>query len=393
MSGAESWESELAFSRDDDELVNPLISSAIATSSDGITRRPPPQNVIRPCFYILQILGMWKPANGNLELIWRLYRSFVYVLWLVCLAAIMSLDFIHYGFAKENIHFREIMNSACTCLDLLCPYVFTLYYFNRGQFANLVFSVQNVSFEWHRRLSRVAWLYTIGSVLLWGCCATFFVLHWIPFFSKPWHYAVYIPVVVYISGWWGAWLSIYSFVCHAHSLQIDFVAERISKTEHTAASILHKHNHLQSSLRRTQEDFNFIISFALSYHVLDLIVFSFAYFSSAFGSDYPMWQFIGAVLFDVISIVFKLYPPAVIAAASHRMVVCASTRCHMQASPLSTDLPLEDMHLFQYLALCEPDMGLKILGIRITVELSMKILMTIATAVVSFVVFVVPWLQ
>ena len=38
-------------------------------------------------------------------------------------------------------------------------------------------------------------------------------------------------------------------------------------------------------------------------------------------------------------------------------------------------------------------MGLKILGIRITVELTVKILMTIVTLGVSFIAFVIPRLK
>ena len=60
---------------------------------------------------------------------------------------------------------------------------------------------------------------------------------------------------------------------------------------------------------------------------------------------------------------------------------------------MSRDLRTEDIRLFQYIAWCETEMGLKILGIRITVELAMKIFMTIVTATTSFVAFVVPCLK
>ncbi|XP_078342094.1 uncharacterized protein LOC144627942 [Oculina patagonica] len=218
---------------------------------------------------------------------------------------------------------------------------------------------------------------------------------WFPFFTKWWHYAVYIPAIVYIAGWWGTWLSIYGFVCNVHSLQIDTVIEEMKSRECKPTTILQKHFQLQSSLERTQKDFNVIISLAIAYHVLDFVVFSFAYFTSAFGntSDYPIWQYVGAVLFYLISVIFKLYPPAIVAAASHRMVIQASKRCQLHLTPLATELPLEDMQLFQYMAWRESDMGLKILGIRITIQLTMKILITISTAAISFVAFVMTWLN
>jgi len=75
------------------------------------------------------------------------------------------------------------------------------------------------------------------------------------------------------------------------------------------------------------------------------------------------------------------------------MVMQACRRCQSHVTPTSIDLPTEDMQVFQYLSLCEKDMGLKILGIRITVELAMKIFVTTLTAVASFVAFVIPRLK
>ena len=358
-----------------------------------VDQGPHSTEVVRPCYYILQILGMWKPGNGKFEFIWRVYRVFVFILWLGCLAAVMCLDFVHHGFHKEKIRLGAIMNSVPTCLNLLCPFIFTVYYFNRGQFVELVFRVQNVSDEWRCKLSRIARWYTFMSVCLWGLGAAFFMVHWFPFFSKLWHYVVYILAVVYSTGWWSTWLSIYGFVCHVHSLQVDTIVDDMKSRDCRAVTIMRKHSQLQNSLERTQKDFNIIISFALAYHAADIIIFSFAYFNSSFGNRYEIWQYVGGVLFDLMSIVVKLYPPAVVAAAVHRIVVQAAKRYQLQVTPQSTDLPLEDMQLFQYIAWCESDMGLKILGIRITVELAMKIFMTIVTAAISFVAFVVPQLK
>ena len=369
------------------EEASPLLSPG--TVVEVRDRRSP--HVIRPCYYILQILGMWKPRDGIFEFPWRIYRAFAFVMWLLCLAAIMCLDFVHYGFKTDSVHVREIMNSACTCLDFLCPFVFTLYYFRKGHYVEVVTCVQDASEEWCQKLRRIARWYSLMSVFLWGICAAFFMMHWFPFFSKPWYYAVYVPVIVYIAGWWGTWLTIYGFVCHVHSLQIDVVIQEMKSAELKATTIFKKFSQLQTSLEKTQKDFNVIISLALAYHTLDLIVFSFAYFSSAFGSDYPLWQYVGTVIFDLTSLIFKLYPPAIVAGAAHRIVLQACKRCHVL--PQTTDLPLEDMQLFHHMALCEPDMGLKILGIRITVELSLKVLMTIATVAVSFVAFVIPRLN
>ena len=392
MTGSEDWESttinsnymrEIGSSHNSYDDRNRLLLAPV-------DRGPQSPDAVRPCYYILQILGMWKPRNGQFEFMWRVYRSLVYLIWLGCLVAIMCLDFVH---DTGKIRFREIMNSFCTCLVFLCPFVFTVYYFNRGQFVQLVFSVQNVSNEWHLKLSRIARWYTLMSVCLWGLCAAFQMVHWFPFFSKSWHYAVYIPVVVYIAGWWGTWLSVYGFVCHAHSLQIDTLVEEMKSRGSKSSNILYKHAQILTSLERTQKDFGVIISLALAYHALDLIIFSFAYFNSAFGKEYPIWQYIGTVIYDLISIIVKLYPPAIVAAASHSIVVQAAKRSQLKVPLMTMHLPSEDMQVFQCISWCEKDMGLKILEIRITVQLAMKIFTTIVTAAVSFVAFVIPRLK
>ena len=85
----------------------------------------------------------------------------MFVVWLACLARISLLNFVHHGFEKDQIRMGEIITSVPTCLNLLCPLVFTIYYyFNRGQFVELVLSVQIVSEEWYRKLRRIAIVYT-----------------------------------------------------------------------------------------------------------------------------------------------------------------------------------------------------------------------------------------
>ena len=314
----------------------------------------------------------------------------MFIVWLACLTAIMCLDFVHYGFDKTKIYVKEIINNVCICLVFLSPYVFTAYYLSKGQFVELILSVQNVSHKWHQKIARIAKAYTFISLSLWGLCTAFTIVHWFPFFSKTWHYVAYTVVIVFTAGWWSTWLSIYGFVCHAHSLQIDTVVEEMNSTQLTRSGILYKHSIILSSLERTQKDFGVIISLAVTYHAVDLIVYSFAYFNGAFGKDFPTWHYIGTVSFDLVSISVKLYPPAVVAAAAHRMVMQACKRCQAQVTPTSTDLPTKDMQVYQYLSSCEKDMGLKILGIRITVELATKIFVTIVTAMTSFVAFVIP---
>jgi len=96
-----------------------------------------------------------------------------------------------------------------------------------------------------------------------------------------------VTAVVYISGWWSTWLSLYGFVRLVHSLQIDTVVEEMKSRECKPTTTLQKHFQSQTSLERSQRDFNLIISLALAYHALDLIIFSFAYFSSEMNCYCP----------------------------------------------------------------------------------------------------------
>ena len=358
-----------------------------------LNERTPSSDIIRPCYYILQLLGMWKPRNTRYGFVWEMYSAFVRLLWLGALVGIMSLDFVHYGFKVNKIHGVEILNSVPTCLNLLCPFVFTVNYFQRGRFEELVAHVQNISPVYHERVRKLARIYTAISVTLWILGSTFFIFHWIPFFRDRWNYVAYITIIVYTTGWWAVWLSIYGYVCQVHTLQIDEVVQCIRTRENKPGMVLFKHQQLQNMLEKTQSDFNVIISFALVYHSVDIIIFSFAYFDVAFGNRYKLWQYVGAVLFDLISIVIKLFPPALVSAYGRHIVTQASKRCGAQVTPQCTQLPMEELRLFQYIACCEEDMGLKILGICITVELAGTIMMTIATAAVSFVAFVVPDLK
>lgn len=353
---------------------------------------------IRPCYHLLLALGMWQPRdrrhhNGPRarRIACKIYHVLIRLLWLVSLLAVMSLDFIHYGFRHKGVHIADLMNSVPTCLNLLCPFVFTQLYFERSQYTDLVLGVQNLSTQYAAKLRKRARWYTFVSVTSWLLSAAFFTFHWMPFFSSTWHYVVYCIVIIYTTGWWAVWLSIYAFVCYAHCLQIDSLIECLRSEQTSPVQVMYKHQQLRNSIDRTQWDFSFIISFAISYHALDIIIFSFAYFDDAFGRHYALWQYAGGVIFDLGTILVKLSPPAVLAAAVRRSLIAAVKRCDV--TPRMERLPKENLRLLQYMVNCERDMGLKILGIRITVELVGTILMTIVTAAVSFVAFVVPRLK
>lgn len=75
---------------------------------------------------------MWKFFNVKFEFVWWVYCGFVFFLWLGFFVVVMCLDFIYYGFKKEMIYMGEIMNSVLICFNLLCLFIFIVYYFNCG---------------------------------------------------------------------------------------------------------------------------------------------------------------------------------------------------------------------------------------------------------------------
>lgn len=346
---------------------------------------------VRPCYYLLQFFGLWRPSGNNSrvkEIMYKIHHIITLLVWVTSLVTVLSEDFIRYGFKQKRIHVSDLLNSVTTDLNLLCPFVFTQIYLQRGQFTDLVLSVQNLSPQYKARLHKKARIYTWISVVLWFLSAGFFFFQWKPLFTATYRYVVYIIVIVYTSGWWAVWLGVYAYVCDVHRLQIDALIDCIRSKESSPAKVLYNQQQVRNSIDRTEQDFNFIISFAVSYHALDILIFSFAYFDHAFGKNYEIWQYVWGVFQDFISILIKLLSPALLSATVHRSINEAAKRCDVTS--ITEIMPQEDLQLFQYMVSCEPDMGLKILGIRITVELVGTILMTSVTVVVSFVTFVVP---
>ena len=127
-------------------------------------------------------------------------------------------------------HLGEIINSCCTIFNLGCPFIFIKYYFNYGNYDNVVRTILEDGQEANtRKIVCLSRIYTLISVLLWIIAAVFFYVHWVPFFKYGWHYLFYFVTVEYTTGWWAAWLSIYGFVCHLHSLQARTFIENMQE--------------------------------------------------------------------------------------------------------------------------------------------------------------------
>ena len=355
----------------------------------------------RPCYYMLRVLGAWQPKKRA----WmcRPYTVFAYLILFMSIALILALDYVHWDRPGKKMqwHWREIVNSCCTIFNLACPFIFIKYYFNFGNYDNIIRSVLEGSNQANtNKILCLSRIYTLISVLLWVLSAAFFYVHWVPFFKEIWHFVLYFVTVLYTTGWWAAWLSIYGYVCHLHTLQAQIFIEnmqehyknsdRSSETEkRCVGELLSEYNEIQRWIERTQHDFGKIISFAIAYHVIDIVVFTIAFWHADFGEKYSLWQFVGGVGFDLASIALKLGPTAVVSGAVHRMTRRAGKECY--PDPFAQGMPSERMIFYQHLSLREQDLGLRILGVKISVRIAVGIFVTIVTALATFLRFAIPF--
>ena len=282
-------------------------------------------------------------------------------------------------------------------MNLTLPFIFIKYYFRYGSYDALVLSVLQSSFEHRSKVQVLSRCYSVFSLTAWILAAMFFYLHWLPFFDKFWHYALYGMTVFYTTGWWAMWLSIYGFVCHMHALQARILIEKMQELfqysnrsceqeRKRVGALLGMYNELNRWIERTQGEFGKIVSFAMAYHTIDAIVFSVAYWDQDFGGDYSLLQYIGGMSFDLASIAIKLYPAAVVSAALHSITRRAGSECYPHYHYVY--MPAERFQFYEHLSIREQTVGLRILGVKITVRIAVGIFVTIVTGLATFLRFV-----
>ena len=360
-----------------------------------IPERLPFSDAPRPCYYMLRLLGMWQPKNSGFFM--RTYNYFTWVLWLVFVVAIFMLSYIHDKFSAG-----EVLNSIGSILDFCCPLLFLRYYFYYGNFEQLLSHVYPQSNEerW-KETKTFRYVYSCISLTMWVAMTIFFVFHWLPFFSKTWQCIVYTVLLAFTMGWWATWLSLYGYVCHVHRNQIfiykSYMEKKLSSSPQQvddelerkhAGHLLLEFNELQLWLDQTQKHFSNIISFAVAYHILDIFVFTYAYWHGSFGEHYPIWQYAGTITYDTLSILIKLYPAALVSQALHNTVISAGDHCYPDDFP--DVIPYHRFNFFQHLFLREQDMGFRILGVKITLKLTVAIFVTVATATLTFIRLTLP---
>ena len=313
------------------------------------------QDILRPCYYILLLLGLWVPANASC--FWKVYHYFVVrVLWIGTVIANVMLCF-----KGSTFHWRMFLNSLTTSATLGFPFWFCWIHLRNGKYDQLVLYITNIRKTTRDKVRRYSKTYTCVSIALWILGGVFFYFHWIPLFPELnrillYYYIFYGAVVFLSTGWWACWLALYGFVCHLHKHQIDHYCQDLNYmfgySKHsmdietsTVAILLDKFHDIRLWLDQTHKIFRFIISISIISHFVDLFIFTVVYWTHDFGDDYGTWHYIGGIAFDILSMLANLFPAAMVEQALHNIVFYAGEHCdpspypfHVPKEKLSADL-------------------------------------------------------
>ena len=357
------------------------------------------QEISMPCYYILRLIGLWQPTNACG--FFKFYHCAAWVLWLAAIIATIMLSY-----RGNKFHWKMFLNSVSGCIILLSPFCFLRYYFCYGHYNQLALSMAGIRRTAGDKVKQLSRIYTCISVLLWILGGLFLYFHWIPLFRRfKWplvSYILYGFAVILTAGWWACWNGFSGFVCHLHKFQInrycrelDFMYgySDLSTSIETinVAILLDKFHDIRFSLTQANKDLRFIISFAMIFHVLYLFIFTLTYWSHDFGDDYFIWHYVGRIAFNILSILLKLYPAATVGQALHDVVIHAGEHCY--SNNKICHLPKERFILYRYVFLREENLGLHVLGVKITSKVAVGFVMTFITAGLTFLRYAITFIE
>ena len=347
---------------------------------------------IRPFYYMLRVLGLWQPHNAHLIL--KCYSYFAYIILAVIFVTLNLLSF-------SNGHFNPgmFMNGISTMLNLCCSFVFCRWYFGTGHYDEIL---QHFKSKFPTRFQVLCHCYSGFAFVLWILCFLFFFFHWLSFFDTSYKKLICSALLFYAMGWWACWINLYYFVCHIQKIKIDAFHQEMLNTfnyssrtheaeEACIMRLLHQFNDLDKWLRSTQQHFSKIVSLSMVYHLMDLFIFSAAYWCNDLGKDFHPWKYYGGVAFDTFSILSKLIPAAFVCQNLHKVIISAGEHCYPD---IYTRQVLHERLLFyQHIVLREQDMGLYIVGVKITSKFTVGVFATVTTIFLTFLKYAVPYLK
>ena len=93
----------------------------------------------------------------------------------------------------------------------------------------------------------------------------------------------------------------------------------------------------------------------------------------------------------MLSILIKVFPAGKVAQAARQVTWEIEMQCTPDAE--NYEVPEERLEYFHFATICDQDLGFRILGIRITINIALSIIVTVVTATFSFTTAVLPRLQ
>ena len=346
--------------------------------------------VVRPCYYGLRILALWQPENAHCFM--KAYNKFGYAVFLFSAACLC------YFLTKKQRKLWSLELNILSALVLFgVHFLYHKWYQRYGKYDQLVRSIIGNKVEKYRYCRRLSKLYSLIAFLLWLVGLATQILFFLSMPASIWEYSLYLVIILYVVGWWTSWLTIYSFICHIHLMEVkEFeknLALNASRDEMSFEDLLSRFKELKNKLKESQERFHVVISVAVFLHLVDISVYTISYFQGDYKIasgvfKYPTVSFIFCVFFDVVSILIKLLPAAKVSSASHDITLRVGDLC------MNAEKGLIDERLFfllhQLIHISEQDMGYKILGVKITVRLTVSLLIGFITVLTTLFKFLTP---
>ncbi|XP_066911041.1 uncharacterized protein [Clytia hemisphaerica] len=343
-------------------------------------------HTIRPCRLMLRGLALWQPINASLLM--RMYNRFGYVMLILLVTAIIYF----YNIENDNkFYWKKSVNGVIFSATFAVAFFCTKWYYRKGNYSKML-EIELGPERVH--CAKLVKRYNLFALLLWVVCAG--QLLWNYFYELQsfhgWYWVVYVYLAVIGNGWRICWLILYAYICHVHWRLIQSIHEKFRRYRNEPIEaeqiedLMQRFNVLKKKLNKSERALHGIISLSVAIHVVDMTVYSFAFFSGAFHSRYHENVRITIYLLEILMqhilcLFIKLIPAAIVNSSLRKLVILVGDMC----SPLRGEIRDQMMLYQQHIHITEQDMGYRILGVKITARLTGYLLTTLVSVLIAIV--------
>ena len=364
----------------------------------------------RPCYYIHQILGFWHPRPKSFCQV--LHELFGICLFVVSSVAVL-LSLLRDIENSKKVSALRIVQAVSYLIVYTLPFAFTKFYFKRRNFDDLVYTVCEKSEKASKNIRYSSLKFTVVSVVLWILVAMNTACDWKQLKPSDATVTLYVMNAIYFSATWACWISLFGFVCSVHRIQAEEFVDDMKEIYRNSdgseeeekrciAELITLFHTMQKSWKRTGKDFGLIISLSVASHVFDIIIFTCCFWGHEIQQQYSLYFF--ALFFDFASVILIVYPAGKVVQAAHSITKIVGKHCRPipnvfmpeagrdARAPRAVDTTTSEYRIrfLRFLSVCEESMGFKIVGIRISLNVALVIVVTIVMATVSFTAAVIP---